>query len=80
MLTPEEIREILLHVDADDLIEHGVDSESDTLEEGFYTEANGIYHYQRVMDKETGIPFNGLMIFSEDDSDRIVGYAQMKEG
>ena len=81
MLTPEEIREILLPVDVDDLIARGVDSESDTLEEGFYTDANGIYHYQRVMDKETGMPFNGLMInFSEDDPDRIEGYAQMKEG
>ena len=81
MLTPEEVREILLPVDVDDLIAHGVDSESDTLEEGFYTDANGIYHYQRVMDKETGMPFNGLMIhFSEDDPDRIEGYSQMKEG
>ena len=81
MLTPEEVREILLPVDVDDLIAHGVDSDSDALEEGFYTDANGIYHYQRIMDKETGMPFNGLMIdFSEDNPDRIEGYSQMKEG
>lgn len=81
MLTPEEVRELLLPVDLDYLIEHGIDSDSDALEDGFYTDKNGIYHYQRVMDKETFTPFNGLLIhFSEDDSDRIEGYAQMKEG
>ena len=81
MLTPEEVRELLLPVDPDYLIEHGIDSESDALEEGFYTDENGMYHYQRVMDKATFTPFNGLMIhFSEDDPDRIEGYSQMKEG
>ncbi len=81
MLTPEEVRELLLPVDPDYLIEHGIDDDSDMLEDGFYTDANGIYHYQRVMDKETFTPFNGLLIrFSEDDPDRIEGYSQMKEG
>ena len=81
MLTPEEVRELLLPVDMEYLIEHGIDSESDALEEGFYTDENGMYHYQRVMDKATFTPFNGLMIhFSEDDPDRIEGYSQMKEG
>ena len=81
MLTPEEVRELLLPVDPDYLIEHGIDSESDALEEGFYTDENGMYHYQRVMDKATFTPFNGLLIhFSEDDPDRIEGYSQMKEG
>ncbi len=81
MLTPEEVRELLLPVDLDYLIEHGIDSDSDALEDGFYTDKNGIYHYQRVMDKETFTPFNGLLIhFSEDDPDRIEGYAEMKEG
>ena len=81
MLTPEEVRGILLPVDTDYLIEHGIDSDSDALEEGFYTDNNGMYHYQRVMDAETFTPFNGLLIhFSEDDPDRIEGYAQMKDG
>lgn len=81
MLTPEEVRELLLPVDLDYLIEHGIDEDSDALEEGFYTDNNGMYHYQRVMDAKTFTPFNGLMIrFSEDDPDRIEGYSQMKEG
>lgn len=81
MLTPEEIRELLLPVDSDYLIKHGIADDSDALEEGFYTDENGIYHYQRIMNKETFTPFNGLLIrFSEDDSDRIEGYAQMKDG
>ena len=79
MLTPEEVRELLLPVDPDYLIEHGIDDDSDMLEDGFYTDANGIYHYQRVMDKATFTLFNGLMIhFSEDDPDRIEGYSQRK--
>ena len=81
MLTPEEVRELLLPFDPDYLIEHGIADDSDALEEGFYTDENGIYHYQRIMNKETFTPFSGLMIrFSEDDSDRIEGYSQMKEG
>ena len=81
MLTPEEIREKLLPVDADYLIEHGVDSGSDRLEEFFGYDENGIYHYQQLYDTESNKPFNGLMIdFSEDGSDRIDGYAQMKDG
>lgn len=81
MLTPEEIREILLLDNADDLIARGIDSESDRLEEEFGYDENGIYHYQQVYDTEVGKPFNGLMIwFFEDDPDRIERYAQMKNG
>ena len=47
MLTPEEVRELLLPVDLDYLIEHGIADDSDMLEDGFYTDANGIYHNQR---------------------------------
>lgn len=81
MLTPEEVREILLPVDVDDLIKRGIDSESDRLEESFGYDKNGIYHYQQIYDKESNKPFNGLMIcFSEDEPDRLEGYAQMKNG
>ncbi len=81
MLTPEEIREILLLDNADDLIARGIDSESDRLEESFGYDKNGIYHYQQIYDKESNKPFNGLMIwFFEDDPDRIERYAQMKNG
>ena len=44
MLTPEEVRALLLPVDPDYLIKHGIDSESDAL---FERDKNGIlvtYH------------------------------------
>ena len=41
MLTPEEVRELLLPVDPDYLIENGIADDSDMLEDGFYTDANG---------------------------------------
>ena len=81
MLTPEEVREILLPVDMDKLIENGVDA--DDLAEEFYTDANGVYHYQQVFDKpmeEGGTPFTGLSITFFDNFDQIDSYTEMKDG
>ena len=81
MLKPEEIRERLLPVDVDHLIEFGVDG--DNLADEFYCDENGVHHYQRLFDKpmeEGGKPFTGLQISFFDGSDQIAEYTEIKEG
>lgn len=68
MLTPEEVRGILLPDEY--VIEHGIFYES--LADEYYYDEDGIYHYERMFDKpmdEGGKPFTGVAFAFFGDSD-----------
>ncbi|MBQ9908059.1 MAG: hypothetical protein IJM46_14960 [Oscillospiraceae bacterium] len=79
MLTPEEVRGILL---PDEYIKaHGVSEYS--LPEEYYYDEDGVYHYDRKFDKpmeEGGKPFNGVSFEMYEDSDQIGFYIEHKDG
>ena len=81
MLTPEEVRALLLPVNAEYIKAHGVDF--DHLYSEFYYDENDIYHYDRTFDfpmEHGGQPFTGLRYEFFSNSDQLANYTQMKEG
>ena len=81
MLTPEEVRGILLPVNTEYIKAHGVDF--DDLYSEFYYDENDIYHYNRTFDfpmEHGGQPFTGLRYEFFSNSDQLANYTQMKEG
>ena len=80
MLTPEEVRALLLPLNTDYIKTHGVDEYQLTAEDYTYL---CVRHHRRLLTKpfrEGGRPYTGLRYEEFYDSDQIERYTEIKEG